>query len=189
LVLGCYVGFQGFLHSRAVKIGEAYVEDHELIEAKVHAFPQPLSPFNWKIIVTQGDEYYVVSVNLWRKQSSKSPKQGDGLLATWERIAAGYEPTSEAVWVRYKRFGETGARSSLAREAWRQDIFARFRHFAKFPVADKIEFIGSGGVCISFFDLRFTVPSLPPSLVFGLCRETPAHPWRLEPDRGLFGRE
>lgn len=189
LVLGCYVGFQGFLHSRAVEIGEVYVEDRGLIEAEVDAFPQPLSPFNWKIIVTQGDEYYVALVNLLRTQSLRLPTRSNGMLAMWERITAGYQPVSEAVWIRYKRFGEIGAHAALAREAWRQDIFARFRQFAKFPVVDKIEFIGSGGVCISFLDLRFTIPSLPPSLVFGLCRETPRHPWRLERDRGLFGRE
>ena len=59
LVLGCYVGFQGILHSHAVKVGEAYAGNSGLLEAEVHAFPQPLSPFYWKVIVSHGDDYPV----------------------------------------------------------------------------------------------------------------------------------
>jgi inner membrane protein len=43
LILGCYVGFQGILHSRAVKIGEAYVENHRLKEAEVHLPPTTIA--------------------------------------------------------------------------------------------------------------------------------------------------
>lgn len=194
LILGCYVGFQGILHSRAIKIGESYVENHGLMGAEVHAFPQPLSPFNWKIIVSREDDYYVASINLWRTQNPKASELAEsdpaaGIVGMWARISSGYQPVSAAVWVRHSRFGETESQYGIAREAWRQEIFARFRHFARFPALDQIEFIGSEGVCVSFLDLRFTVPSLQPSLVFGLCRESPASPWRLERDRGLFGRE
>ncbi|SOD42084.1 metal-dependent hydrolase [Nitrosovibrio sp. Nv4] len=187
LVLGCYVGFQGILHSRAVTIGETYAENHGLMEAEVHAFPQPLSPFNWKIIVSHEGNYDIALVNLWRTQSRQIPDPASGLLGMWGRIAAGYRPVSAATWVRRKRFGETKSQNVLAREAWEQDIFARFREFAAFPVLDQIESRGSR-VCVSFFDLRFSVPSLPPSLVFGLCRDSAVGPWRLD-DSGIFGRD
>src|SRR5687768_2745615 len=148
LTLGCYVGFQGILHSRAVKIGEAYVENHGLREAEVHAFPQPLSPFNWKIIVSLGDDYYVASINLWRTQNPEAPHPAEsdpapGILGMWARISSGYQSVSAAAWVRHSRFGETESQHELARKAWRQEIFARFRHFARFPALDQIEFIGS----------------------------------------------
>jgi inner membrane protein len=188
VILGCYVGFQGVLHSHAIKIGEAYKENQGLINAQVHAFPQPLSPFNWKIIVSHKGEYEVALVNLRRKQNYAPSESAIGILGMWERIDAGYRSPSAAAWVRYKQFGENAPLAVLARQAWDQEIFTRFRGFAKFPVLDQIEFAGNV-VCVSFFDLRFTVPSLPPSLVFGLCRDSPVGPWRFRHDPGLFGRD
>ena len=191
MVLGCYVGFQGVLHSRAIKVGETYAQTHGLVEtgAEVYAIPQPLSPFNWKIIVGHRDGYYEALVNLWRTQKQKPPDPGDGtfgILGMWGRIASGYQPVSAATWVRHERFGETESENVLAREAWSQEIFARFRRFAEFPVLDQIDSTGTG-VCVSFRDLRFIVPSLPSSLVFGLCRDSVADSWRIDQKRGAFG--
>lgn len=190
-VLGCYVGFQGTLHSQAVNVGETYAERQALVETgvEVHAIPQPLSPFNWKIIVSHRGGYYEALVNLrhTRKQKRSDPAGGmPGIFGMWGRIASGYQPVSTATWVYHERFGETESDNALAREAWSQEIFARFRRFAQFPVLDQIESIGTG-VCVSFRDLRFTVPSLPPSLVFGLCRDSAAGSWRLDPRRSVFG--
>lgn len=191
MVLGCYVGFQGVLHSHAVKVGETYAGMHGLVETgtEVHAIPQPLSPFNWKIIVTYRDGYYEGLVNLWHTRKQKPPDPGggmSGILGIWGRIAAGYQPVSEVNWVHHGQFGETESEIALAREAWGQEVFARFRRFAEFPVLDQIRPAGSG-VCVSFRDLRFTLPSLSPSLVFGLCRDSAADPWRLDQKRGVFG--
>ncbi len=188
LILAGYVAFQGVLHSYAISIGETYARNRGLIEAEVYAFPQPLSPFNWKIIVSHKEDYDVAWVNLWRTQSRAPPDSTSGILGMWGRIATGYRPVSAATWVRHKRFGETEFQNVLAREAWGQDVFRRFRAFALLPVLDRIEFSGRG-VCVSFFDLRFTIPSLPPSLGFGLCRDGPEGPWRLDHERGLLGRD
>lgn len=188
LVLGCYVGFQGILHSQAVKAGEAYAESSGLFEAEVHAFPQPLSPFYWKVIVSRGDDYYVASIDLWRTHGREPSDPISGILGMWERIASGYQPVSAAKWIHRGRFGDTDFQRNLAREAWAQEIFAPFRRFAAFPALNQIEPAGSS-VCVSFLDLRFTVPSLPPSLVFGLCRDSPAGLWWLEHKRGLLGRD
>jgi inner membrane protein len=188
VVLVCYVGFQGVLHSDAIKIGEAYRENKRLINAQVHAFPQPLSPFNWKIIVSHKDEYEVALVNLRRALNYTPAKPASGILGMWGRIDAGYQSPAAAAWARYKQFGDNPSRAVLARQAWNQEVFARFRGFASFPVLDQVEFAGNA-VCVSFFDLRFTVPSLPPSLVFGVCRDSPRGPWRLKQDPGLFGRD
>lgn len=191
LVLSSYVGFQGILHFRAIKVGEAYAATHGLARtaAEVYAIPQPLSPFNWKIIVTHGDGYDVASINLWhseRRKPSEPGRETPGILGMWGRIAAGYEPVSAAHWIHYSRFGKTESQDALAREAWNQKIFAPFRDFAMFPVLDKIEPHGSG-VCVRFLDLRFTVPSLPPSLGFGVCRDGSTGPWRLRQKDGVFG--
>ncbi|MDN5753519.1 MAG: metal-dependent hydrolase [Nitrosospira sp.] len=190
-VLGCYVGFQGILHSRAIEVGETYVETHGLKgkNVKVHAFPQPLSPFNWKIIISHGNDYYEALVNLWRTRQPGPPdsKGGvSGILGMWGRIASGYQPVSTANWIHHGRFGETESANALAREAWGQEVFARYREFTMLPALHQIESAGDG-VCVSFFDLRFTVPSLPPSLVFGVCRDSVADSWRLDEKRGAFG--
>lgn len=189
MILGCYVGFQGVLHSQAIKVGEAYAGKEGLkgTEAEVYAIPQPLSPFNWKIIISHGEGYEAASVNLWSTTRSAPPEPGrSGTPGMWGRIAAGYQPAAMATWTHYEQFGKTESQNALAREAWGQEAFARFRQFAMFPVLDKIEHNGES-VCVSFLDLRFTVPSLAPSLVFGVCRDSPAGPWRLDQKYGAFG--
>jgi inner membrane protein len=185
LVLGCYVGFQGILHSQAVEAGEAYAKNSGLFETEVHAVPQPLSPFYWKVIVSRGDDYYVASIDLWQTRNRKPSDPVSGIWGMWERIASGYQPVSAAKWIHRRRFGDTDSQRNLAREAWGQEIFAPFRRFAAFPALNRIEPAGTG-VCVSFLDLRFTIPSLPPSLVFGLCRDSPAGPWWLEHERGQW---
>ena len=95
-------------------------------------------------------------------------------------------PFQPAHWIHYSQFGKTESQNALAREAWSQEVFTRFREFAMFPVLDKIEPHGSG-VCVRFLDLRFTVPSLPPSLGFGVCRDSSTGPWRLRQKDGAFG--
>ena len=184
LVLASYVGFQAVLHGRAVEVGEAYAAKHAARGgAKVYAIPQPLSPFNWKIIVSHGEDYDVASINLWQKgkEDEKRFDTKPGIMGMGSRIAAGYRPASAARWDHYSRFGQTQAESALAREAWGQEIFFRFREFAQFPFLNYIETFGSD-ICVRFADLRFTVPSLSPSLGFGVCRNTGTGAWRLEQD-------
>lgn len=182
IMLGCYVGFQGTLHYRAINLGEAYARTHGLAGAEIHALPQPLTPFNWKIIVSHNDGYHEALVNLWRTRSPEPPGPETGML---RKIAAGYQPVSAAAWKRRGRFGETPSQTALAREAWDQEVFADFRRFAMFPALDRIELTGNR-VCVWFFDLRFTLPALPPSFRYGLCRTGPTDSWRLARMHGSF---
>jgi len=183
LVLASYVGFQAFLHSGAVEIGKAHAEAHAAggEPATVYAIPQPLSPFYWKIIISRGEDYEVASINLWdtADEAGKQGRLSPGIMGMWNRIAAGYEPASAVRWQHYSRFGAAQAQSALAREAWGQEIFFRFREFAQFPFLNYIETRGSE-VCVRFADLRFTVPSLSPSLGFGVCHDAGTGIWRLE---------
>jgi len=182
IVLGCYVAFQGALHHRAVNVGEAYAGTQGLGGAEIHALPQPLTPFNWKIIVSLDDGYHEALVNLWRTRSPETPGPETGMLG---KIAAGYQPVSAADWKRHERFGETASQAELARIAWNQEIFADFRRFAMFPTLDRIEF-SNNRLCVWFLDLRFTLPSLPPSFRYGVCRTGATDSWRLERMRGSF---
>lgn len=187
LLLGGYVGFQGVLHARAVDIGKAYAAEHRLTGAAIHALPQPPTPFNWKVIVSHGDEYHVALLDLWRTRSAAPLPPDAGML---RRIAAGYRPASEAVWQHHGRFstataGETASQAALAREAWSQSAFADFRRFAMFPALERIEYDG-GHVCVWFRDLRFTLPTLPTSFRYGLCRGGSASEWQLVRGHGTF---
>ncbi len=182
VLLAGYVGLQGMLHHRAIKVGQAYAAAQGIAAVAVHALPQPLTPFNWKIIVEHGDAYHEALVNLWRTRVPRPPGPESGTLI---RIAAGYQPVAAAVWTRHDRFGETPSQQSLARETWNQEAFAGYRRFAKFPALDRIEPAG-GRVCVWFVDLRFTLPSLPPSFQYGVCRAGATDSWRAERMRGSF---
>lgn len=177
-----YVGLQGALHHRALGIGETYATGRQLAGARIHALPQPLTPFNWKIIVEHGDDYHEARVNLWRTRTPARPGPESGML---QRIAAGYRPVAAAEWTRRTRFGETPPQSALARAAWGEEALAAFRRFAAFPALDGIESAG-GRVCVWFVDLRFTLPALPPSFRYGLCRAAASGAWRLERAHGAF---
>ena len=182
IVLGCYVAFQGALHHRAVNVGEAYARTHGLGGAQIHALPQPLTPFNWKIIVSHDDGYHEALVNLWRTRSPPPPGSETGMLG---EIAAGYQPVSATAWKRHERFGEPASQAELARNAWNQEVFADFRRVAMFPALDHIE-LSDNRVCVWFLDLRFTLPSLSPSFRYGVCRTGATDSWRLERMRGSF---
>jgi inner membrane protein len=181
-VLAGYVGLQAALHQRALEAGRAYARAAQLSGAAVHALPQPLTPFNWKIIVSHGDRHDEAFVNLWRTQKPRQPAPGDGLL---RRIAAGYQPVATAEWTRHTRYGTAPSQIALAREAWNQEAFADFRRFARFPALERIETDG-GRVCAWFLDLRFTLPALTPSFRYGMCRAADAERWRRERMRGSF---
>jgi inner membrane protein len=175
IMLGCYVAFQGGLHVRAVNKGKAHAAALGFVQAEVHALPQPLSPFNWKIIVSDDDGYNEALVNLLRIRTRRPPGREAGIL---QRISAAYQPVSLADWESHSRFGETPSEMALAREAWNATAFAGFRRFAMFPVVDRIGLTGEQA-CVRFLDLRFTLPCLPTSFRYEICRNNATDDWRL----------
>ncbi|MCW5603826.1 MAG: metal-dependent hydrolase [Burkholderiales bacterium] len=180
VVLGGYLGLQAELRTRAIEVGKTHARSQNLTGTRVYALPQPLTPFNWKIVVSHGETHEEAHVNLWRRHPP-APAQS-GML---RKMAAGYQPASAPQWRRHTLFGETPADSRLAREAWNQQAFAGYRRFAKLPALDHVE-RAQDRVCVWFADLRFTLPSLPPSFRYGLCRDHVVQPWRLERLRGAF---
>jgi inner membrane protein len=174
-LLAAYVGMQALLQQQAVEWGEAYARARGLGEARVNALPRPVSPFNWMVIVDEGDRYHHASVNLRRRAPLPPPGPGAGLIA---RLDAAYRPLTDAVWEVTPRFGGEPAEQRLGREAWRQPGLAFFRWFAAYPALLRVE-QGSPSTCVWFYDLRFYTPgreSLP--FRFGVCRDGPDHPWR-----------
>jgi inner membrane protein len=171
--LAGYVGLQAYAHSGAVEFGREYARTHGHPDAKVTAQPRPVSPFNWMVIVEDGDEYRYAFVNLVRRAPLPPPGPGAGLIA---RLDAAYPPLQQAEWRRAERFGPPEDRSQ-AMEAWRAEPLGFFRWFAAYPVLHRIEDAASAR-CVWFRDLRFLTPGRDAwPFQFGVCRKARDAPW------------
>lgn len=175
IALGGYVGVLEQLRDRAVGIGSNHARTQQLRDARVDALPQPLSPMHWKVIVSTDDTYHVAHVTL---------RDTDPRPWPWPAVASAYRPVADAEWHAIPRYGDDDATRALAQEAWQQPEFAAFRRFAAYPRMDGMDRIGDA-VCVWFLDMRFTVPSLPPSFRFGSCRAADGQ-WHTERQRGAF---
>lgn len=166
-VLVGYVSLQYVLQQRAEDFGAAYARAAGFQQALVTAQPRPVSPFNWMVVVSEGDDYHYSLINLWRREAVQLGPDA-GLIA---RLSAPYLPVEQAVWMQAPRYGTAPAEVTLAKEAWQQPQLAFFRWFAQYPVLHKIE-AGNPETCVWFHDLRFFTPgrSVWP-FRYGLCRE------------------
>lgn len=173
--LAGYVGFQGLLHQQAWRMGAEYARNQGLHGVRVHALPQPLSPFNWKIVIAHGDAYDVANVSLLRGAPLPPPGKGAGFFA---RIAAVYRPPADLRWQHYSRFGRDPAAEGLVRQAWTDAAFAGYRRFAEYPALYRVD-RERAGTCVWFNDLRFAIGDLRAPFRFGLCRKNGSSPWAL----------
>ncbi len=182
LGLVVYVTTLWGLQERARNIGNTYAKTQALNAAEVHALPQPLSPFNWKIILRHENTYHIAYTNLWQSIHVQQPKDGAWLL---QRMAAAYQPSANITWQHWEQFGDYSDQRKLARKAWLQPDFEQFRRFAVFPLLDRMDH-SELGQCYWFFDLRFQFPELPPSFRYGICRKDHQSNWKMQRQQGLF---
>ncbi|MDZ7663639.1 metal-dependent hydrolase [Thiohalophilus sp.] len=148
--LALYVGFQHYQAWEARDLGREYVRHQGLEQAEVHALPQPLSPFNWKIVIEQPQHYHVSYVNLHREQVVPEPDEQAGMFA---RINAIYRPLDNVAWQTLPRYGE-GIGQKLAQDVWEQDVLKDIREFMLFPALYRIE-QREQGLCAWYEDHRF----------------------------------
>jgi len=177
-----YVAFQGLQHQKAIEYGEAYARESGLKQARVAAQPRPVSPFNWMVIVRDGEDVRYSFVNLVRTRPLAI-----GIDAGFiRRLDAAYLPRDQARWVHASRFGVSAPERAVAREAWEHPRFAFFRWFAEEPVLLRVD---SGGPdCAWFQDLRFFTPGRDAwPFRYGMCREDKGA-WRLYQLDGRRGR-
>jgi len=170
-----YVVTQGMLHRQAVAVGETYARSENLRGATVQALPQPLSPFNWKVIVSHGEDYYETYMNLVQRVPPPPAAEDAGLLA---HIASAYRPVQDLHWQAYPRFGDTREMKRVGRDVWERSEFAPFRKFAMYPVLYRMEH-DRDQTCAWFMDLRFTLEGRIPPFRFGMCRNGADQTWRL----------
>ncbi len=174
--MAAYVGFQATQHHRAMGLGQDYIYAQGLVGATAYTMPQPLSPFNWKVMVLYQDSYYAARVNLVRERPMILPAGESGFFAN---LRASYLPVTHMQWQQYTRFGKKPKDIVLAQAAWRHPAFAPFRRFAMFPVLYKID-RSQSKLCVWFSDLHFSLVGRVPPFRYGMCRGSSSTSWRLE---------
>jgi inner membrane protein len=177
-----YVGFLAAQQQRALAAGEAHVARHALTGTEIHALPQPLSPFNWKIIITEDDRYHVARTNVSGERRLWPPFSMIDALKTMHEA---YQPVARIDWHQVERFGHPPS-AAFAREAWQQPAFSGFRRFAEFPSLERIDAEEEGrDRCAWFMDLRFDLPAIPPSFRFAMCQDERGD-WQMRRADGAF---
>ena len=177
-VLVAYVGFQALLRHQAVEAGREYARAQRLDNAHVLALERPVSPFNWRIVVAQGDERRYADVNLLARTLPVPAAEDAGLIA---RLSSAFAPVPMARWIPAPLFGSSPEDMRIAREAWQQASFSFYRWFADHPALYRID-RGNPSTCVWFEDLRFNTPgrgTVP--FRYGVCRDDggPWQPFRL----------
>jgi len=169
-----YLGLLVILQQEAKALGESMVQRQGLSGTRVDVLPQPLSPFNWKVIVSRADGYRVALVHLHGHPVVSTALPGPDWLHV---LARSYGTADRLVWQPLPRPGQATENKSI-QDVWTQPALQRFRHFARFPVLVGVDRNGQGE-CVWFTDLRYTLPAILPFFRFGMCREAGAAPWRL----------
>jgi inner membrane protein len=172
-VLAGYVGLQAVLLGRAVAVGNADITEQGLHGARAHAIPQPLSPFNWMVVVEQPEGYRVAYINLLRREPLTEMSDTSWL----RRLSANYRPVKDAEWQTVARYGTEDRDVELVRAAWSADALARYRDFALFPALYRVD-RNSAQICVWFQDLRFRVRGRTMPFRYGACRAGATEPWK-----------
>jgi inner membrane protein len=169
--LAGYVGLQAIAQSRAIDFGADYARRSGLAGAAVAAIPRPVSPFNWMVVVTDGDRYRYANVNLVR---DTPPPASVGFIA---RLDAPYAPRAQAKWITVEKYGAADAERALAMRILADPKLGFFRWFAGHPALYRID-RGKPSTCVWFEDLRFVMAGRDSSIFrFGLCNETGTVGW------------
>ncbi|MEN8204801.1 MAG: metal-dependent hydrolase [Pseudomonadota bacterium] len=172
-VLLAYVLFQGGLKQHALSIAQDHVHRESISAVRVAAFPQPFSPFNWKIIIETDDYYDISYVNL----SGGYATTGVG-MGFWDKVRNTYQTPEQMIWQRQMRFGDADPEVERVEMLWHNEQLDCFRRFAELPVLYRID-QGMENSCVWFTDLRYVLPYMTPPFIYGLCQKTRDTIWEL----------
>ena len=162
-LLLCYVLAQAWWQRMAKAEAYASIPGKILQRAKLVILPQPVSPFNWKIIVETPDRYYVRYLNLFR-QTPKTSSTTDNIF---KRADALYLPRTDVQWEMIPRFGP-GPMQPIAQRIWRDPAMAEIRHFMEYPAVQRVDQYPEF-TCVWFADQRFVLRDLRAPFIFGGC--------------------
>lgn len=175
VVLAAYLVLQVFAQQWATEIGRQHAAAIGAESAPVVVFPQPLSPFNWKVVVVESGNYHRAYVNLLEDEPRERAGRDENLL---RRIASAYQPVHALQWKTYPRFPRDAEYRDVAYTAWSQDGFAGFRTFALLPYVTNMRG-DERNVCVWFTDLRFTLQGMDSPFEYAMCRGLDGQ-WRME---------
>jgi len=174
VVLCGYVAFSSVQRERALEIGLARAAANGWSGVLVTAVPRPVSPFNWMVVIEDGERYEHAQVNLRRAEPVVAGEDA-GFV---RRLDAAYLPVAQASWLPATRFGRDADAREIAQAVWDHPDFAVVRWFYALPALYGIQ-RADGEQCAWFQDLRFSVPgraSVP--FRYGMCRARPSEPWQ-----------
>jgi inner membrane protein len=162
-LLLCYVLAQAWWQRMAKLEAYASIPRNILAKAKLAILPQPVSPFNWKIIVETPDIYYVRYLNLFRKTVMTSNATDN----IFRRADALYLPRADVNWELIPRFG-VAPMQAMAQRIWLDPAMQDIRHFMEYPAVQRVDHY-SEFTCVWFADQRFVLRDLRAPFLFGGC--------------------
>lgn len=163
VILIAYVLAQGWWQRMAIREAYATVPGRIMKHAQVYALAQPISPFNWKLIVALPDHYYVRYLNLFRQQAKTSGTTGNLL----QRVDALYLPRKINNWELIPRYGDKSVQA-LAHRIWDDPAMAYVREFMKFPAVYSTK-SPPNAKCVWFADQRFVLGRVRTPFIYGGC--------------------
>jgi inner membrane protein len=172
LLLPAWIGVSLVGRSEALAFARSYAEQAGIRPQTIEAAPRPASPFNWTVVVFDGETFHTAHVNTRRSEVLRATPDDHFI----RRFSAHYRPLAAAEWRRTPKFGPRGD-EALARSVWQHPDFGFFRWFAQFPAVDAVE-RSADGECVWYIDLRFATPgreTVP--FRYGMCRPA-AGDWR-----------
>lgn len=170
-VLALYIATLATLHQYAVEIARDHARTQGREYAQAIALPQPFSPFNWKLVISDDEGHWLALMNLVKdKPSTKSSNNNINLF----EIRKFYHPKHYLTWNYYPRFGN----EADAKIVWEQPEFSLFRKFALLPAIYRID-NSTTEICIWFMDLRFVIPTLNTPFIYGMCKLHTSTVWSL----------
>jgi inner membrane protein len=158
-----WISWEAVMQQQAREIGRAYAQSHGWPEASVTAEARPIAPWNWTVIVKEGERYHYAHLHL-----RDTPVPTPGKNANWLiKALADFQLPAKAHWQSVAQFG-LGADSELARDVWARPELEFFRWFAEAPALYRVDY-HFGQPCVWFEDLRFLTPGRDGPFLFGLC--------------------
>lgn len=148
VAIAIYIGVVITFSWRAEGMAEQYAEALGL-EGEAYALPQPISPMNWRLIVTTSDDrIHDTLVNIGREDELEVKEDSNRA----SRINALYKPLNKAVWRIYRRFGKDLDKSTFVKDVWMAQPswlqeYIKFHVFRKLTMKDNVP-------CVQFKDIR-----------------------------------
>lgn len=178
VALLCYLGVQTWAHDEAEDFGRQVAMNRKIESPIVTAFPQPLSPMHWMVIIAHGNGYERAYIDLLETAARPEPAEDAGFFT---ELQSAYRPREDAFWFHYPRWPESFLIRQKAEQAWQQPAFEGFREFALLPYVAEIR-TQDNALCVWSTDLRFNMPARENPFRFAMC-ETLDGSWELRESR------